>query len=289
MNQEQHEQPKFGLPVCPHCGKRLNPLVAWLYKTKGCYACPACSKLSQVLADPKTPIFGIVAVVISLAIFLIFLFTNGKVPLWAISLLVAPFFLFTLLAPFLVRLKAFPKAPEPSAERAKRTGSRPGSSPRTLPRVTDSRPQPSPASRRPAASRTPPPARTHSIPSPSPERKASPYAHPASRPPQERNLAPQKPVRSTPPPTASRPVQMNRPPAVPPTASRPVQTNRPSAVPPTASRPVQTNRPPAAPPTASRPVQTNRPGHKPNTRPNLFDTAEFGKRAPRDFSGYQDK
>ena len=41
------------LPVCPNCGKRMNPLVAWLYKTKGEYCCPACGIHSNVVAIRK--------------------------------------------------------------------------------------------------------------------------------------------------------------------------------------------------------------------------------------------
>lgn len=275
MKQDSFEQPSFlGLPVCPYCGRRLNPFVAWLYKTKGEYRCPACSHFSNVIADRKTPVFGIVAVSLSLAVFLIFLFANGKVPLWGISLMVVPFFLFTLFAPFLVRLEKLPQtAPKPERQKSRQ----PARQQRQLPRVTAPAPRPAPQHpeprSRPPAPRTPP--------APPKREPLSPYAHPASRPPQARNP---QPARPTVPPSQSpqRSPKPNLYPSMPPApAPRSQQSQR--GAPPAGSRPAPTG----------RPVQTNRPaprpGSTPNARPNLFDTAEFGKRAPRDFSGYQDK
>ncbi len=280
MKQDSYDQPSFGLPVCPYCGRRLNPFVAWLYKTKGEYRCPSCFHFSNVLADRKTPIFGILAVGISLAVFLIFLFANGKVPLWAISLIVAPFLLFTLLAPFLVRLEKVPEtAPKPERLKNRQQGRQQRQLPRVAPtqRPTAQQPQTPPLQAKGArpAPHTPPP--------PQKREPLSPYSHPASRPPQYRT--PQN-VR---PPAASQqsPARSPKPnlyPSMPPASVPRSQPGQRPANPPATGRPAPTG----------RPVQTNRPAaprspNGPNAKPNLFDTAEFGKRAPRDFSGYQDK
>ena len=96
-----YKQPSFGLPVCPQCGKRMNPLVAWLYKTKGEYRCPQCGCCSNVLADPKAVGFGLAAIAIGLVVLLLFIF------LGSVSVL-------ALLSPFLVRLQAISPAREPA-------------------------------------------------------------------------------------------------------------------------------------------------------------------------------
>ena len=108
-----YKQPSFGLPVCPQCGKRMNPLVAWLYKTKWEYRCPQCGCCSNVLADPKAVGFGLAAIAIGLVVLLLFIFL-GSVSVLALVLVILPFFVFALLSPFLVRLQAISPAREPA-------------------------------------------------------------------------------------------------------------------------------------------------------------------------------
>lgn len=344
-------QPSFlGLPVCPHCGKRLNPLVAWLYKTHGEYQCPNCAEISLVTANPKTLPFGLAAVFLGCVILAIFMTVEGRMPFWGVALLVIPFVVFTAVAPFLVRLQKIEKKPA-NIKEPERVHSQKNRGQRSLPKVG----QQNAGQKNPA----PRPANAASV------NPNSPYSHHASRPPQYRNPQPPKNYNSA-QRTAqpNRPVQTNRPSYPnhpgqqnqnhpqknhsgkqgyqgkpnyagqqnysgkpnyagqknhagqqnrtqqnrPGQGARPQQKNHAQQQ---NNRPVQTNRPPSAkpnlypsmPPKQQRPVQTNRPpqpgrpnqqhGKRPNNapaaRPNLFDTAEFGKRAPKDFSGYQDK
>lgn len=240
------------LPACPNCGKRMNPLVAWLYKTKGEYCCPACGVCSNVVADPKTPGFGAVTVAISVVILLLFLFVFGGMNLLGMILLLVPFFLFTLLSPFLVRLQKMPSVPKSVKEQTPQHTTRPRVDPSNVNRYP---PYPYPSSSH-STPRTPPPAYRQS----SPTRQNSAARNPQARPIQN--------------PSARAP------------QTRPPQSSYPSA---TRSAPVQQNRPPASTRPAGEKNAPSRPARTPTAQPKLFDTAEFGKRAPRDFSHYQDK
>ena len=239
------------LPVCPNCGKRMNPLVAWLYKTKGEYCCPACGIHSNVVADPKTPGFGAVAVAISVVILLLFLFVFGGINLLGILLILVPFFLFTLLSPFLVRLQKMPSVPQSVKEQIPQRPAHPRVDQRNINRYP---PYSYPPSSRSVPRATPPAYRQSSPSRPnytSRTSQARPAQNPAVRAPQAR------------PPQHSSPV----------IRSEPTAQNRP----PVSSRPPASNHPPT------------RPSRTLSDRPKLFDTAEFGTRAPRDFSHYQDK
>lgn len=262
MNHDSFDQPtSFGLPRCPYCGKRLNPFVAWLYKTKGEYACPNCSKISSVTADSKVPIFGVVAIALSIIVFILFLIFDGKTPLWGVLIMVLPFLAFTMISPFLVRLE-----PERAPQKVKEPQRVPRRGP--LPKVSQQRPAAAPP-RVPQQQNVPRQA-------PAPQRaqnsNPNPYSHPASRPPESRGLNNN---------TARRPAQ------------QPARGAQPNLFTPPPQRPpvpgkgqpkVQTNRPPVG---RQNPVPSKRTGANPS--PKLFDTAEFGKRSPKDFSGYQDK
>ena len=48
MSNPKPSTSKFGLPACPYCGKRLNPFVAWSYKSKGEFYCKKCGKYSNI-------------------------------------------------------------------------------------------------------------------------------------------------------------------------------------------------------------------------------------------------
>lgn len=110
---------RFGLPVCPHCGKKVSPPRAWLLKTEGEYRCPHCGSFSNVRLDPLASAFGALTVMASVLIFLAVRFFSGGVTLTAVLLLLIPYVLFFFFSMFLVKLKkpAVRKGPAPQPPR----------------------------------------------------------------------------------------------------------------------------------------------------------------------------
>lgn len=92
------------LPQCPHCGKKINPFLAWGIKSKGEFACSNCGSYSNIRLAKSLHLAGLSAVVIAGILLLIFIFT-GCMNLPLLILMLVPFFLFTVISPFLVRLE----------------------------------------------------------------------------------------------------------------------------------------------------------------------------------------
>ncbi len=96
---------KFRLPRCPYCGKKLNPLYSWYLKNQGEYLCPKCGGISNVILDSAVYILGNGAVILALIGFLVTRISGNVFDLTVLLWLVLPFFVFSVLCSFLVRLK----------------------------------------------------------------------------------------------------------------------------------------------------------------------------------------
>ncbi len=96
----------FGLPKCPHCGKTVNPIHAWGIKGKGEYACPDCGGYSEIRLSKALYIMGIISVALAGLLLLIFVVT-GCMAVALLPLMLAPFFVFTVLSPFLIYLRKY--------------------------------------------------------------------------------------------------------------------------------------------------------------------------------------
>lgn len=96
---------KFRSPVCPYCGKKVNPLISWFLKKEGEYQCDKCGNISNVTLDPTVPFFAFTAIFLSLLIFFIYRFIINDLNVMGIILMTIPFFIFFILALFLIRLR----------------------------------------------------------------------------------------------------------------------------------------------------------------------------------------
>lgn len=96
---------KFRLPRCPYCGKKINPLYSWYLKNQGEFLCPKCGGISNIILDPAVYILGSAAVIVSLIGFLVTRIRGNVFNLTVFLWLVLPYFVFTVLCCFLVRLK----------------------------------------------------------------------------------------------------------------------------------------------------------------------------------------
>lgn len=92
------------LPRCPHCGKTVNPFLAWSIKSKGEFQCSGCGSYSNVQLAKSLYILGLLTVAVACVLLLIFFFT-GCMNLWLLICMLIPFAAFTVISPFFVRLK----------------------------------------------------------------------------------------------------------------------------------------------------------------------------------------
>ncbi len=95
---------KFGRPVCPYCGKKVNLLRTWTLKLEGEYRCPKCAGISNVVLAPAVTILAAVAIFVSILVFIFYRFLLGSLTLRGILLMLIPYVLFYILSLFLVRL-----------------------------------------------------------------------------------------------------------------------------------------------------------------------------------------
>lgn len=96
---------KFRIAQCPHCGKKTGIIRAWVLKTQGEYKCPHCGRYSNIELDSAIYLLAVFAAVLS-AIFFVIHFLLIQLFSWlSLCLVVAPFLIFFLLSPFLVRLR----------------------------------------------------------------------------------------------------------------------------------------------------------------------------------------
>lgn len=142
MSNPKPSTSKFGLPACPYCGKRLNPFVAWSYKSKGEFYCKKCGKYSNIGFSGMTVGLALCAIGVSVVLLLLFLFLFGMSP-WAVLYIAIPFLVFFLCTPFLVRLLPIQASPS----------RRSSPSQQAPPPSRTARPPASQPSRRPPASR----------------------------------------------------------------------------------------------------------------------------------------
>lgn len=96
---------KFKLTSCPYCGKKINPLHSWYLKNQGEFLCPKCGGISNIVLDPAVYILGSAAVIAALSIFLITRIVGDIFSISVFLWMIIPFFLFSVLCCFLVRLK----------------------------------------------------------------------------------------------------------------------------------------------------------------------------------------
>ena len=92
-------------PICPYCGKKIKFLQSWSLKKQGEYQCRNCQKISNVELDPLVSFFGVLAIFLSIIIFLIFKFLIDDVTLGCVILMMIPYLFFSIISLFLIRLK----------------------------------------------------------------------------------------------------------------------------------------------------------------------------------------
>ena len=124
---------KFRLPQCPYCGKKVNPFYAWYRRTQGEYICPRCQGVSNIFIDRAAYLLGGAAVLLGVLAFVITRVVQDQSfhPLHLLWI-VLPFFLFSIVSLFLVRLKKpilrrreTPQEPARRASQEEAAGARP--------------------------------------------------------------------------------------------------------------------------------------------------------------------
>ncbi len=95
----------FKLAQCPYCGRKIGLLRCWVLKTQGEYRCPKCGGYSNIVLHPALVFFGMVAILISTAVFLIQILLIRTFSWLVLILVFLPFLLFFLSSVFLVRFK----------------------------------------------------------------------------------------------------------------------------------------------------------------------------------------
>jgi predicted lipid-binding transport protein (Tim44 family) len=101
---QKAQQKQFGLPSCPYCGAKVNPILAWGIKSKGEFGCPHCGSYSNVKLARPVYWMGLLSILLAGILLLIFFFT-GCMHLQLLVCMLIPFFLFTASAPFFVYLE----------------------------------------------------------------------------------------------------------------------------------------------------------------------------------------
>lgn len=97
---------RFGLPQCPYCDKKVNPLTAWFLRTQGEYICPKCGGVANVVLDPLVKVLGVVVILLGLVFFILAMVDQtDAIPVFYAVLIALPFVLFSILSAFFVHLK----------------------------------------------------------------------------------------------------------------------------------------------------------------------------------------
>lgn len=96
---------KFGRPVCPYCGKKVNLVRTWTLKLEGEYRCPKCGGISNVVLAPAVTVLAAAAIFVSILVFVFYRFLLGSLTLKGILFMLLPYVLFYLLSLFLVHLR----------------------------------------------------------------------------------------------------------------------------------------------------------------------------------------
>lgn len=97
---------RFGLPQCPYCEKKVNPLYAWYLRTQGEYICPKCGGVSNIVLDPLVKVLGVAAILLGVVFFIVAMVDQtDAIPVKYALLIAAPFVLFSIVSAFFVHLK----------------------------------------------------------------------------------------------------------------------------------------------------------------------------------------
>lgn len=97
---------RFGLPQCPYCEKKVNPLYAWYLRTQGEYICPKCGGVSNIVLDPLVKVIGVAAILLGVVFFIVAMVDQtDAIPVKYALLIAAPFVLFSIVSAFFVHLK----------------------------------------------------------------------------------------------------------------------------------------------------------------------------------------
>jgi hypothetical protein len=124
------QQKQFGLPCCPYCGKKINPILAWGIKSKGEFGCPQCGGYSNIKLSRPIYWLGLMAV-LAAGILLAIFYITGCMHLQLLLCMLIPFFVFTAISPFFVYLqRILPPGYRPTQQRQSRPGA---PSPKTHP------------------------------------------------------------------------------------------------------------------------------------------------------------
>lgn len=113
---------KNQLPFCPYCKKRLTYLQAWGIHKDGEYRCFRCGKTSNIRYTKRLKTFAAVASVLGLLIALPMVIFRESIQFGHVFLIVIPFLLFFLLAPFTIVLSPMRSAGKKPVGRAKPSG-----------------------------------------------------------------------------------------------------------------------------------------------------------------------
>lgn len=100
----EEQKGKFGMPKCPYCGKKINPIYAWGIKSKGEYHCSECGTFANIKLEKFVYAAGLAALIIEALLLLLFIFTGGVI-MYLLPLMIVPFLVFTCLAPFGIRFE----------------------------------------------------------------------------------------------------------------------------------------------------------------------------------------
>ena len=100
---------QWKLPNCPHCGKEVDFLTAWIKKTDGEYKCEYCGKSSDIKFNKKIGRVSIICEIIAFAIMLLCMFLGNQFALYGTVLVLLPFVYFYIRAPYMMRLEVIKK------------------------------------------------------------------------------------------------------------------------------------------------------------------------------------
>lgn len=113
----QKQIKEHGFFHCPHCGKGANYFYVWSIKSKGEYLCKKCGNCSDIRLSGALIAMGWGSVLLAAAMLALFILTDCNY-IFLLPLMLAPFFVFTVIAPFFVKLRKI-------GEKKKRSGAKP--------------------------------------------------------------------------------------------------------------------------------------------------------------------
>lgn len=100
---------EWKLPQCPHCGKEVDFLTAWVKKTDGEFNCRYCGKSSDIKFNENINKVSIICEIIAFAIGLFCMFLGNRATLYGTFLVFIPFIYFYIRVPYIMELKVMKK------------------------------------------------------------------------------------------------------------------------------------------------------------------------------------